>query len=58
MDNKLIEVNSDAWNNQRDILVIFSHEWAIGEEDVQREKEEMCSWIMNEDYKFTFLEDM
>ena len=49
--------NSNSWNNQKDILCAFTHEWELSYENKQK-TEELFNWAKNKGYKFVFLEDI
>lgn len=54
---KLKEFNTDSWNNQLNILEVFSHEWILNLEN-KRKIEEFCMWANDHDYSFEFPEDI
>lgn len=56
VDRKIEELQTDAWNNQLDDLVVFTHEWAV--DDKAKEKiEKLCAYAKKEGYDFFFFED-
>lgn len=57
IDDKLKELKSDCWNNQRGDLVVFSHEWALNVENKDK-IERVCEYAKNKGYRFKFFEDI
>ena len=56
IDAKIKEVEtSAAWNNQTDYLVVFTHEWALSEENVIKNISKLAEWAMEDGYEFDFL---
>ena len=55
-DRKIREFDSDCWNNQLDILEVFTHEWLLNV-DNQKKSEEFFSWAANNAYSFGFIEE-
>lgn len=53
---KIEEFSTDAWNNQLDDLVVFTHEWALDPE-VKNTMEEFCRYAVEKGYRFIFFED-
>lgn len=54
---KIKEFDTSAWNNQKDYLVIFTHEWALNVEN-QEKIEQFCKYAKENEYKFIFFEDL
>ena len=51
---KISEFRNSSWNNQLDILTLFSHEWALNAK-TKRVIESLCEYAKNNDYIFSFL---
>lgn len=51
------EISTSAWNNQRDILIVFTHEWEL-DQDIRQRCESLCKWGKNNGYIFEFPEDL
>ena len=49
--------NTNSWNNQKNILCAFTHEWELSYENKEK-IEELFKWAKKQGYKFTFLEDI
>lgn len=49
--------NTNSWNNQKNILCAFTHEWELSYENKEK-IEELFEWAKKQGYKFTFLEDI
>lgn len=56
-DIKLQEISTDTWNNQRNIMVVFTHEWELSNNDILKNTEIICEWARENGYSFRFLED-
>lgn len=56
INKKLKELDKKCWNNQRDDLVVFSHEWALNIENKEK-IEKVCKHAFNKNYRFVFFED-
>ncbi len=57
VDKKIKEFQTDAWNNQLNDLVVFTHEWAV--DDTIKEKiEKLCAYAEKNGYQFSFFEDL
>ena len=56
INKKLKELDKKCWNNQRDDLVVFSHEWALNIENKEK-IEKVCKYAFNKNYRFVFFED-
>lgn len=54
--SKIKEFDTSAWNNQKDYLVIFTHEWALSVEN-KNKVEKFCEYASEKGYKSIFLED-
>ena len=57
VNKKLDEIsNCSAWNNQRNIMEVFTHEWELNY--VNKEKiEDICNWMNKQGYINGFMED-
>ena len=47
----------DAYENKRDILVIFTHEWQMKKRRVKKNLETCCQYAVKNEYDFAFVED-
>lgn len=56
INKKLKELDKKCLNNQRDDLVVFSHEWALNIENKEK-IEKVCKYVFNKNYRFVFFED-
>lgn len=57
LKSKLKELDSDSWNNQMGDFVIFTHEWALNIENMNK-IEMLCQYAVDNNYQFYFLEDI
>ena len=57
VNKKLEEIsNCSAWNNQRNIMEVFTHEWELNY--ANKEKiEDICNWMNKQGYINGFMED-
>lgn len=56
VDKKIKEFESGAWNNQTEILEIFTHEWELNDEN-KCKIEKISQWALSKGYDSFFLED-
>lgn len=54
---KIDELSTPAWNNQRNCLIIFTHEWALDMEN-KKKIETLFEYAIKNDYTPVFLEDV
>ena len=57
VESKIKEMDSDSWNNQLGDFVIFTHEWALNIDNMNK-IEKLCQYAMDSNYQFCFLEDV
>lgn len=56
IEQKIEEFSTDAWNNQLNYLVVFTHEWELN--DINKEKiERICKYANENHYSNQFFED-
>lgn len=53
---KIKEFESSSWNNQLDVFVFFSHEWALNTK-VKKNINILYEYLQNNGYSYSFLED-
>lgn len=57
IEDKINEFKTDAWNNQRRIVEVFTHEWALNRCNRGKIKK-ICKWAKKNRYKYEFAEDI
>lgn len=59
ISEKMKELSTDAWNNQLEILEIFTHEWTFTDE-IKHKINEICEYplsnLLGDDYRFDFID--
>jgi hypothetical protein len=55
-DRKIAEFSAPSWNNQRNWLVVFSHEFSLNEK-TKNSVEKFCAYAKENGYSFAFPED-
>lgn len=53
VERKLDEFETELWNNQREYLVIFSHEWAF-DRKVKKDYERIIEFARDSNYSFSY----
>lgn len=55
IEEKIIELETDAWNNQRNDLILFTHEWAV-DDSVKMKLDKLLKYTYNQNYENAFPE--
>lgn len=57
VEKKIYEFSTDAWKNQLNYLIVFTHEWELNE-DNKSKIERLCSYANENQYFNQFFEDI
>ena len=58
INEKIKELKTDAWNNQRDLMCIFTHERMLANVNIRENLESMLRYFFHERYSYSFLDDL